>query len=392
MPSVGLTFPGSGIASRPACDAPSCEDCYGFLVENVVATEKRVTKTRPELVGLCRYPIPQTGRYERLRLDKNENVSGVPPGAISEMLAGISPHFLSAYPEPGPLYEKIAGWHGLKVENVLITSGSEMAIRYLFEAYLDRGDEILFLNPSFAMFEVYAALCGARIVTVDFKQDMTVDPAEILDGLSSRTKIVAIANPNNPTGTVILEADLCRVVERASRFDALVLVDEAYYHFYGSTMLTKLSSYENLVITRSFSKACGLASVRLGYALSNPYVISEVKKLQPIDHANAFALKLGEYIVDHEELIWDYVAQVEDGRSYLTTEIERMGFVYSHSYGNFLLMDMKDKREGFIAEAKRRGILIGTQVRLPFPNNYVRATVGPLEEMRQLVAALQAVV
>jgi len=307
------------------------------------------------------------------------------------MLAGVSPHFLAAYPEPDPLYEKVANRHDLSVENVLITSGSEMAIRYLFEAYLDRGDEIVFLDPSFAMFQVYATLCGARIVTVYYRPDLTVDTDEIIQRLSPRTKIVAVANPNNPTGTVIPEADLCDIVERAAAFDALVLVDEAYYHFYGRTMLAYFDGYENLVITRTFSKACGLASVRLGYALAHPPVISEVKKLQPMDHANAFALKLGEYIVDHEELIWDYVAQIEAGKAYLTVETERMGFTSPRSYGNFLLVDVNGKRDRLIEEVERRGILIGAQVRLPFPNSYVRVTVGPVEEMRQLGAALEAV-
>lgn len=353
---------------------------------------KRSTRTRPELVGLYRPPVPQAGRYRKLRLDKNENTAGFPPQVIRRMLSNISPHFLAAYPEPGPLYEKIARGHNLKVENVLVTAGSEMAIRYLFEAYLDRGDEVILLNPSFAMFEVYASLCGARRIRIDCGPDLRFDPEKIFANLSPRTKIVALANPNNPTGTVIEEADLFRIVKKAAAAGTLVLVDEAYYHFYGKSVLTKFDRHPNLVVTRTFSKACGLASVRLGYALAHSEVIAEVRKLQPIDHASGFALKLGEYILDHENLVWDYVKEVVAGKVYIAREARRLGIPTLPSCANFLLLDMGDHRERLLREAGKRGVLLPRHVRLPFANEYVRVTVGPVRQMRRLVAALKAAV
>ncbi len=350
-----------------------------------------IPKPRPEVSGLYRYPIRQEDRYERLRLDKNEHVSGFSEAVVQEMLDGISQHFLAAYPEPIELYRKIAAWHELELENVLITSGSELAIRYLFEAYLDRGDAIVFANPSFAMFEVYATLCGAQIVNIDYQPDLTIDIDAFIRAIQPRTKIVAIANPNNPTGTVIAESDLCRITETAAESAALVLVDEAYYHFYRNTMVDHLVEYDNLIVTRTFSKACGLASIRLGYALGHADVIDTIRKLQPIDHANAFALKLGAYIVDHQDLIWDYVEQVEEGKAYLAGELQQKGFTPLSSHGNFLLIDFQDKRDQVCQRFEAHGILIGTHVRLPFPNNYIRVTLGSVREMRRVVEALEEV-
>ena len=340
---------------------------------------------------MYRYPIRQEGRYDRLRLDKNEHVSGFSEAIVQEMLQGISPHFLAAYPEPIELYEKIAAWHNLELENVLITSGSELAIRYLFEAYLDRGDTIVFANPSFAMFEVYATLCGARIVNIDFQPDLTIDVDAFIGAIRRDAKIVAIANPNNPTGTVIAELDLCRIAETAAEFSALVLVDEAYYHFYRNTMVDHLEDYDNLIVTRTFSKACGLASVRLGYALAHTEIVDSVRKLQPIDHANAFALKLGAYIVDHEELIWDYVEQTEEGKSYLADELSKKGFNTLTGYGNFLLVDAGEKHHQVVQELQESGILVGASIRLPFPNNYIRVTAGPIREMRRILCVLEGI-
>lgn len=347
-------------------------------------------RPRLELKGLFRTPVRQFERYGCLRLDKNENTEGFSRKTIEKMLSGISSHFLAAYPEPGRLYEKIAAWHGVSVDRVLITAGSEMAIRYLFESYLDRGDEVIFLNPSFAMFDVYAALCGARRIKIDCGRTLCFNPDSIISALSRRTKIVAIANPNNPTGSVIPENDLFRIADSACRGDALVLVDEAYYHFYGKTMLTHLRRFPNLVITRTFSKACGLAGARLGYALAHPGVISELRKLQPIDHASAFALKLGEYLVDHESLIWDYVTEVEEGKTFIRRKCERLGLDVPESHGNFLLIDAGKRRAHVLEEFRKRRILVSGEINLPFPNHYIRLTVGPVHQMRHPVAALTA--
>lgn len=351
-----------------------------------------MTKTRPELVNLYRTSVPQAGRYEKLRLDKNENILGFPPKIIRQMLSGVSAHFLAAYPEPGPLYDKIAKRHDLKAENVLITAGSEMAIRYLFETYLNRGDEVVFLNPSFAMFDVYASICGAKKVLVGCGPDLRYGVDELIGKITPRTKIVAIANPNNPTGTVIEPADMRRIAGKAASVGALLLSDEAYYHFYKKTMLDDFGSYPNLVVTRTFSKACGLASVRLGYALAHAPVIAEIRKLQPIDHASAFALKLGEYIIDHEKLVWQYAKAVEAGKAYVAKEAAKLGVKAVMGHGNFMLLDVDDKRDAIAKEADRKGILLATHVRLPFDNNYIRITVGPIKQMKQFMAALKEAV
>src|SRR5467141_2272178 len=125
-------------------------------------------KPRANLKDLFRYPILQEGRYGKLRLDKNENTAGFPVEIIREILSGISPDFLAAYPEPYALYCKIADRHGVDLDSVVVTAGSEMAIRYLFEAFLTADDEIVILNPSFAMFDVYAKIVGAKIQTIDY--------------------------------------------------------------------------------------------------------------------------------------------------------------------------------------------------------------------------------
>ena len=342
--------------------------------------------------GLYRYPILQEGRYDKLRLDKNEQTIGFPPEVLSEILSGITPEFLAAYPEPYSLHQKIANQHKVDLDAVVVTAGSEMAIRYLFEAFLTPDDEIVILNPSFAMFDVYARIIGAKIQTLDYDEHFHISVESIIQRITAATKIIAIANPNNPTGTVFSQKDLEKILDAAEKNQAIVLVDEAYYYFCRETILPRCLEFPNLVVTRTFSKACGMAGVRLGYAVGAPAIISHVKKLQPIDHVSNFAVKIGEYILDHEELMWNYAAEVEKGKAFLLSELSQMDFRCQGGHANFVLSDFGKRQDELVRKLHDRGILISASLRFPFPSGYVRITAGPVHQMERFITELKELV
>ena len=343
---------------------------------------------QPRVAALVRLGGLKAGRLQKVRLDINENVVGFPPRVVEEMLAAVTPNLLASYPETGPLYEKIARSHGVDTDQVMVTAGSELAIRYAFETYLGPDTELVVLDPSFAMFSVYAQLCGALLVPVPFSRQLTVSVDDVLERLSPRTRIVAIANPNNPTGSVLSESDLLAIVDRAASLGSLVMVDEAYFYFYRETMMPHVRRKENLIVTRTFSKACGLATVRLGYAVGPAAVIRDVQKVQPINHATGLAVLCGGYILDHLDLVWEYADQVEEGKRYLLEALGDLGLPAIGGHGNFVVMDFGAHREQVVAALRGDGILLGTWLRLPFENDYVRATVGPVAHMQVLVNAL----
>ena len=346
---------------------------------------------KPTVRDTFRYPILQEGRYQKLRLDKNENTIGFPPDVIRDMLSGISADFIAAYPEPYGLYRRIAYQSGLDMDCIALTAGSEMAIRYLLEAFLTENDEIIVLNPSFAMFEVYAKIIGAKIRLLNYSEQFEVPVEWIVAQMTPATKIIAIANPNNPTGTVFSERDLETILSNARNNGTIVLVDEAYYYFYKETMLPRCADFPNLVVTRTFSKACGIAGVRLGYAAGSPGIITQLKKLQPIDHISNFAVKLGEYILDHEELIWNYAAEVEKGKDFLISEMSKLGLACRSSHANFILIDFGQRQEEVARKLRERNVLVGANLRLPFPSGYIRVTVGPVSQMQQFVEVLREI-
>ena len=336
---------------------------------------------------LVREHVPKINRLSKLRLDLNENVVGWPAELLRELLSAITPDDLSAYPETYGLQSSIARCHNLSSAHVLVTAGSEMAIRYVFEAYLGVGCELVILDPSFAMFEVYGRLFEAEVVKVPFDTSLKVAMGDVLGRLTSRTRVVAIANPNSPTGTVFCTDDLLMLLTRAAAIDCLVLIDEAYFYFYKDTMAPMISQFDNLIVTRTFSKAFGLAGVRLGYALATPEVIAAASKLQPIDHTNVLAVKLGIYAIEHEELAWDYAQEVAAGRNYLVGELRALGLKVVDSHGNFILVDAGSDRSGFIHSLQQL-VLLGANVRLPFANDYLKVTVGPVHQMEQLMDIL----
>ena len=336
---------------------------------------------------LVREYVPKINRLSKLRLDLNENIVGWPAELLRELLSEITPDDLSAYPETYRLQSSIARSHDLTSAHVLVSAGSEMAIRYVFEAYLGVGVELLILDPSFAMFEVYGRLFEAEVVKVPFDTSLKVAMGDVLGRLTSRTRVVAIANPNNPTGTVFCVDDLLMLLTRAAAIDCLVLIDEAYFYFYKDTMAPMVSQFDNLIVTRTFSKAFGLAGVRLGYALASPEVIAAASKLQPIDHTNVLAVKLGIYAIEHEELAWDYAQEVAAGRNYLVGELRALGLKVVDSHGNFILVDPGSERSRIVHRVQQQ-VLLGANVRLPFANDYLKVTVGPVHQMEQLVDIL----
>jgi histidinol-phosphate aminotransferase len=323
-------------------------------------------RPQPRVEQLIRRQTPKIGRQSKLRLDINENIAGWPEPVIRDVLSTITPGDLAAYPETHTLYASIARRHAVTAAHVLVANGSELVIRYVFEAFLGPDTELLILDPSFAMFEVYGRLYGADIVKVPFGPRLDTSVEAVLGRLSSRTRLVAIANPNNPTGTVFSTADLAAITRRAAAIDCLVLVDEAYFYFHSETMAPLVEEFDNLIVTRTFSKAFGLAGVRIGYALGAPAVMEIV----------------------HEELAWDYARAVAEGKAHLVAALRALDLVVVDSHANFILVDLGGDRERVIRELQDR-VLLGTTVRLPFPNEYIKITVGPVGEMERLVSALR---
>lgn len=348
-------------------------------------------RARAVVESLKEYHPPLAGR-EGLRLDFNENASGCSPRVLAA-LARVGGDLLSKYPEREPVEEFVAEFLGLSKEQVLLTNGVDEAIHLVCETYLEPGDEVLIVVPTFSMYEIYALATGATVKAIRAGDDFSFPTAEVLKAISAKTKLIAIANPNNPTGAVVTREDLLKIVEAAPQ--AAVLVDEAYFEFYGGTVIDRIGHYENLFVARTFSKAYGLAGFRVGVLAGSASQMKLVRRVSSPYNVNGVALAcLPEALADRE-YVAHYVEQVMHGRDRLEEEFRRLGISYWPSQANFVLARFGEYRKAFVEEMRTRGILVRDRNSDAGCEGCVRITVGTLEQtdllIREMRAALETI-
>ena len=350
-----------------------------------------MVECRDEIKKLVRIRDSNPSREKFLRLDKNERITPFTPEQFQKMIGTINPETLTIYPDPAPLLKKLAEFLGLPESMILLTPGSDSALKMLFETYIDPGDKILFLKPTYAMIEVYAHMFNAIYSTINFSDNLTLDIDKLVQSITSDTKLVYIANPNQPTGTILSDSDLRKILEKTQATDTLLVIDEAYGDFskQNYSLLTCLKDYKNLVLTRTFSKAAGLASVRLGYIISAEENINNISKVKPLSDINTFAILIGEFIIDNFNIVTEYILEVNTGKSYIINELNRMGLTCIDSHTNFIHIKFPEStdRDYITRELGKRKILVrNSGMGLPAViQDCIRITVGPKKYMERFL-------
>ncbi len=324
-----------------------------------------------------------------LRLDFNENTAACSPRVLAR-LQQISAEDLTRYPERAPLEAAVAQWLGLQPAQVLLTNGVDEGIHLLAETFLEPRAEALVVVPTFSMYEIYAGATGARVITVPAEKDFAFPLTRVLDRITPATRLIAIANPNNPTGAVVAPKALVAIAEAAP--DAAVLIDEAYFDFYGETVIGDLNRFQNLFVARTFSKAYGMAGLRVGVLAGNSGHIAAVKRVASPYNVNAVALAcLPEAIAD-AEYVRSYVAAVLRSRARLEAELDALGLTYWKSSANFVLVRLGASRESFLTRMRDRGILVRDRHSDPGCTGCVRISVGTDDQTEVFISALRAVI
>jgi histidinol-phosphate aminotransferase len=346
-----------------------------------------VLRARDAVLKMKEYHPPLGGR-DGIRLDFNENTSGCSPRVMTKLRAAAEDQ-LARYPERGAVEQVLATFFGVQPTKLLLTNGVDEAIHLLCETFLEPGDEVIIPVPTFSMYELYAQQTGATVITVQAEAEFAFPTAGLLSAISPRTKMIFIASPNNPTGAVISHRDLVTVLQTATQ--AAVLLDEAYYDFYGITMIPELPRFPNLFVARTFSKAYGLAGFRAGMLMGNAAEMKLVRKVSSPYNVNGVALACLEEAIGDVDYIGDYVRQVLQGRSRLESELSKLGILFWPSEANFLLMRIGEKRREFVKAMRERGILVRDRNSDPGCEGCVRITIGTLEQTATLIDALREI-
>jgi histidinol-phosphate aminotransferase len=261
------------------------------------------------------------------------------------------------------------------------------AIHLICETYLEPNDQAVIVVPTFRIYELFVGATGAQPVPVLAKQDFAFPTEEVLANLNDRTRLVVIANPNNPTGQVASRADLLQVAYAAPQ--AAILIDEAYFEFHGETLLDQIGRLPNLFIARTFSKAYGLAGLRIGVLVGPAEQISAVRRVASPYNVNAVALACLPAALHDQIFVQRYVDEVRQGRKRLQDELRSLGIRHWPSHANFVLANLGREHRAFVDEMRRRGVLVRDRSQDPGCRGCVRITVGAAEQMDQLLAAIR---
>jgi histidinol-phosphate aminotransferase len=356
------------------------------MIVTDTATKLGTVKPRKAVLEMPEYHPPLAGR-DVLRLDFNENTFAPSPRVL-ERLRRVTAEGLTKYPEREPVERIVAAHFGLQVEQVLLTNGVDEAIHLICAAFLEPEDEALICTPSFFMYDVSVAMMTPHLRKVQADATLQFPVERFMAAITERTKLIMVASPNNPTGAVVKGEHLLAIAAAAPQ--AVVMVDEAYHHFHGETAMDDLAAAPNLIVARTFSKAYGLANLRIGMLAGSAEILKYVRKVSSPYNVNGVALDcLPVALADEEYLAW-YAEQVRVGRERMMDGLREMGVPFFPSQANFVLMNIGPKHKELVAAMRGHGVLLRDRSADPGCDGFVRITVGVEEHVTLGLAALKA--
>ena len=358
-----------------------------------VTVADHISRLRPYVPGKSIEEVQrELGLTDIIKLASNENPLGPSPRALEALAAAAGG--IALYPEGSApaLRRAVSEAVGMPEDTLVFGNGSDEVLHLLALTFLQPGDETVQGDPSFTMYEIYATQCDAVPILVPLK-DFTHDLDAMADAVTAKTRMVFIANPNNPTGTLVRREAVARFLDRIPR-DVLVVLDEAYAEYISDPGKPDLRSLvlegRNVVILHTFSKAYGLAGLRVGYGIMRPEIAALLNRVRSPFNVNLPAQAAAAAALGDTDHVARTVALNAQGRDYFYAEFERLGLAYVPSQGNFVLVDVgRDARTVFEA-LQHKGVIIRSAHGMGLPR-HIRVTTGTMPQNQRFIAALREV-
>jgi histidinol-phosphate aminotransferase len=329
----------------------------------------------------AKYPSPEEGF---LRMDANTNLLGNNP-VVERVAREIAKIELNHYPSAfgDALREAIAVTHKVPIDGVILGNGSDEILDFIAKAFLNPGDAVALAAPSFVMQKFYAVVNLGRPVEVPLRAPGFELDVEGMLGVGA--KLTMVASPNNPTANRFEPADLEAI---AARSRGIVVIDEAYAEFCDQNWLARAPAAERLIVVRTFSKAYGLAGMRIGYAVANPKIVSRLHAVKPPFSVNLLGERMAVEALRDTTYLRESVRLVREQRELVAGRLKEMGLAPCRSDANFLLIDLGRPSAPIRHELRKRGILVRDMGDFPGLENHLRVTVGRPEHNAAFLAAL----
>ncbi|GAB2182025.1 histidinol-phosphate transaminase [Denitratisoma sp. agr-D3] len=325
-------------------------------------------------------------------LDKNENLDPTLMQVTSAVLQKVDRSALTCYPEAGALYRKLGAWAGVSPDSLLLTPGSDGAIRLVFESFVEPGDLVFITEPTFAMYPVYAKMFGARVTALQYQPG---ERGPQLDYFAlarlvreQKPKLLCLPNPDSPTGTVAPPDAMAKLLAACEVAGTVFLVDEAYHPFHSETQIGHTQTSHNLVVARTFAKAWGVAGLRIGYAAAHPETIGLLHKMRPMYEVSTLATDFMTHMLDNSDAMQASVDRTLAGKQWFASEMRALGFEVLETAGNFL--HVRFGAAGTVVHrAMEDRVLYRKGFDVPALAGYSRFSMAPQEILAPVVGLIQ---
>ncbi len=330
--------------------------------------------------------------YDGLRLHQNEHTRGCSPRVL-EALASLRPEQLGFYPPYSKVTAACAQYLGVDADQLMLVNGLDEGIMAAALACLMPSPhqplrEAVVPEPAFEIFAFDSEVAGGKVVRVAPRPEFEFALDEALAAISSNTRLVFLTNPNNPTG-VPVPREAIKTIARRMPADGLVFVDEAYVDFSGDTFVNDLPAFPNVVIGRTFSKAYGLAGIRIGAMIGTAAALDPMRRLIPIYSVSIAAVTALQAALEDREYVADYLRQVEESKALLYAMCDRLGLKYWKSAANFVLVRIGGRASELVNDAAARGIYLRDRSKEPGCDGCVRITTGVVDHTIRGLAVVE---
>ncbi|HMK61877.1 MAG TPA: histidinol-phosphate transaminase [Dissulfurispiraceae bacterium] len=337
----------------------------------------------------------ELGIKECIKLASNENPAGPSPKAIAALRKCLDKaHELCRYPDGSGYYLKnalsqklSAGGHKVATDEIMLGNGSNELLDIAIRTFVDAGDEAVMATPSFVVYSMGVQSAGGIAIEIPLR-DYVHNLSAMADAINKKTRMVFIANPNNPTGTINRKAEFEAFMRRVPD-GVLIVMDEAYFEYVRDPeypdSLSFFADGRDILILRTFSKAYGLASLRIGYGIAKKEILEEMNKIREPFNTNALAQEAALAALSDEDHLKRSIAINEEGKKYLSKELDDLGLRYVPTEANFIYITLGSDSRGLFETLLRKGLIIR-----PVGPEQIRVTIGLPEENKRFIEALKS--
>lgn len=335
---------------------------------------------RPEITDMKPYVVNNVPH--KIKMDANENPYDIPKHIKEHINKEIINHNFNRYPDPIAieLREALAVEQGVDSSQILIGNGSDELISYIISAFGGSDSAVIFPTPTFSIYEIFAKLWGTKTIGIPLSEEFDLKSDEFISSMNSINRsIVFISFPNNPTGNCFSEQAIAEIVENSR--SSIIVLDEAYYEFSRKTFLQLIHLHNNIIILRTFSKAYGLAGLRVGYMVASKEIIDEIMKVKMVFNINSLSQKIALIILKYKDEMSKYINIILQERDKLVAELSKKDeLTVFNTDANFILFRMKTDAQFLFSELLKNGILIRNLNEPGLLKNCLRVTVGKPDE------------